>query len=133
MIKRESTLYVMSSPVLNTFSRQEAEHVASFGTHTITDQVKVPLLSLHEIIENHCHTGVVDFMSIDVEGLDWEIIHYNPIHQIRPKVLCVETMRYTENGIGQKNADIIQYLTSINYHIHADTGLNTIFVDKMIL
>lgn len=129
----ESTLYIMSSPVLNTFSRQEAEHVAGFGTYTITGQVQVPLLSLSQIVQAYCPSGVVDFVSIDVEGLDWEIIQYNQLHILRPKVLCVETMRYTENGIGKKNADLIQYLTSIDYQIHADTGLNTIFVDKNLL
>lgn len=131
--RSESTLYVMSSPVLNTFSQQEAEHVAAFGTYTITGEVRVPLLSLTEIIETHCPNGVVDFMSIDVEGLDWEIIHYNPLHLIRPKVLCVETMRYTEEGIGQKNQSLIQYLTEINYQVYADTGLNTVFIDNTLL
>lgn len=129
----ESTLYIMSSPVLNTFSKQEAEYVAAFGTYSITAEVPVPLLSLTDIIKAHCPSGVVDFMSIDVEGLDWEIIRYNPLHLIRPKVLCVETMRYTESGIGQKNETVIQYLTGIDYQVYADTGLNTIFVDKTLL
>ncbi|MCU0334653.1 MAG: FkbM family methyltransferase [Chitinophagaceae bacterium] len=128
-----STLYIMSSPVLNTFSRQEAEHVAAFGTYSITGEVQVPLLSLADIMAAHCPSGVVDFISIDVEGLDWEIIQYNQLDAIRPKVLCVETMRYTESGIGQKNTNLIQYLTSIDYQVHADTGLNTIFVDSKLL
>jgi hypothetical protein len=42
-------------------------------------------------------------------------------------------MRYTESGIGQKNTNLIQYLTSIDYQVHADTGLNTIFVDSKLL
>lgn len=129
----ESTLYIMSSPVLNTFSRQEAEHVSAFGTYTIAGEVQVTLRSIPDIIEAHCPEGVVDFMSIDVEGLDCEIIQYNSLDTIRPKVLCVETMRYTEKGIGQKNEDLIQYLSGINYQVHADTGLNTIFIDKNLL
>jgi len=48
-------------------------------------------------------------------------------------VLCVETMRYTEAGIGQKNQSLIQYLTDINYQVYADTGLNTIFIDNTLL
>jgi FkbM family methyltransferase len=128
----EADLYLMSAPVLNTFSREEAEHVAEYGTYKILGKVKVPLLSLQEIITAHCPDGVVDFMSIDVEGLDWEIIQYNQLDVIRPKVLCVETMQYSEDSSGRKQHTLIQYLQEKEYLLYADTHLNSIFVDKKV-
>jgi FkbM family methyltransferase len=130
--KTEADLYIMSTPVLNTFSRQEAEHVAEYGTYKISSKVKVPLLSLQQIIDAHCPAGVVDFMSIDVEGLDWEIIQFNQLDVIRPKVLCVETMQYSEDNSGRKQHTLIQYLQDTGYLLYADTHLNSIFVDKKV-
>ena len=44
-----------------------------------------------------------------------------------PKIICIVTYAY---GIGIKNQNIIDFLISKNYSIHADTFVNTIFIKQ---
>ena len=69
-----------------------------------------------------------DFLSLDVEGLDFDILSSIDYDANYHKVICVETIEYTPDGTGGKNNDIIQFLLSKNYFVFADTFINTIFV-----
>jgi hypothetical protein len=71
-----------------------------------------------------------DFRSLDVEGLDLEILETMPSWPSRPMVLCVETMTYSESGGGEKLTGILDLLDGFGYQAFADTYLNTIFVDR---
>lgn len=47
-----------------------------------------------------------------------------------PKVNCVETVEFTNDGTGAKNTKLISFLESKGYFIYADTYINTIFVKR---
>src|SRR5436305_366883 len=93
----EAEFYVMSCRTLNTFSRQEAERYQSYGTHRIQEIVKVPLLSVNTILEKYFGSRP-DFVSLDVEGLDLEILESFDFLKFRPHAFCVETLTYTEDN-----------------------------------
>ena len=63
-------------------------------------------------------------MSLDAEGLDYEILQMIEYDKNYPKVICVETVSYTS---GRKETEIINFLQSKGYNIYADTHINTIF------
>ncbi|MGT2429919.1 FkbM family methyltransferase [Cupriavidus basilensis] len=94
--------YVMSTPTLNTFSREEAERCAAMGTHRIERVIDVPLMGVNDIIEQHFYGMAPDFLSVDVEGLDLEIIKSIDLQRYRPIVICVETITFSENFDGKK-------------------------------
>jgi FkbM family methyltransferase len=121
--------YVMSSRTLNTFSRQEAERYQSYGTHKIQEVVEVPLLSVNEILEKHFDTRP-DFVSLDVEGLDLEILKSFDFSRFRPPAFCVETLTYTEDKSEEKMTEILDLMSSRGYFTYADTYINTIFVER---
>lgn len=121
--------YVMSSRTLNTFSRHEAERYQSYGTHRIEEVVKVPLMSVNTILEKH-FALCPDFVSLDVEGLDFEILKSFDFSKFRPPALCVETLTYTEDNTEEKKGDILNLMTSRGYFVYADTYINTIFVEE---
>ena len=75
--------------------------------------------------------SIPDFLSIDVEGLDIEIIKSIDFVKYRPKVICVETIQFSPKGNENiKNYDIINYLKEMNYYLYADTNINSIFIDN---
>ncbi|MDD1606885.1 MAG: FkbM family methyltransferase, partial [Methylococcaceae bacterium] len=73
-----------------------------------------------------------DFLSLDVEGLDLKILQSFNFVKWRPKVICVETITYSEKCDGKKIKDIEILLIEKGYFSYADTHINTIFVDKAI-
>ncbi len=122
--------YVMSVPTLNTFSKEEADRCVAMGTHQIVDVIEVPLRDVNAIIAEHFAGETPDFISIDVEGLDFEIVKSIDLQRYRPTVICVETITFSENFDGAKIEEIGDYLQQHGYFLYADTRINSIFVDK---
>jgi len=56
-----------------------------------------------------CKITNVDFLSIDTEGSEWEIIANWPFNLIQPKVICIEV-----NNRGHKD-EILRFLEGKNY------------------
>ena len=84
----------MSDSALNTFSKEEADHVVrkTAGNVKILEVVKMPLVNINEVLDKHFKGGAPDFLSIDVEGLDLSILKTLDYKRHRPKVICVETI-----------------------------------------
>lgn len=129
---KESTVdfYILSSNTLSTFSKKEAERYAGYGGQTIKEIREVSLVPLNHIIKNNFVTPP-DFISLDTEGLDLQILQSLDWGTYRPPVFCIETLTYTENNTETKIIGVIDFMKSKDYMIYADTYINTIFVDKM--
>jgi FkbM family methyltransferase len=127
--KREADFYIMSIPTLNTFSKEEAENMQSQWGRKIVEVIKAPLLNVNEVIEKYL-SPYPNFISLDVEGLDLEILKTFDFKKYRPQVFCVETITYTENGTEQKILPSIEFMKQQGYFVYADTYINTIFVDR---
>lgn len=128
-ITSEADFYILSEKTLNTFSKEEAERCVSYGNKKIEKVVRLPLVPINEIIQQHFHP-VPDFVSLDVEGYDIVILKSFDFEKYRPKVWCIETLTYTENKTERKIQETIDYMISKDYFVYADTYINTIFVDK---
>lgn len=125
----KADFYVMSFSALNTFSKEEAEKCVCEGKHTIQKVVQMPLTPVNEILERYC-PRVPDFVSLDVEGLDVQILQTLDFSRYRPKVFCIETISYSEVGDGHKISAIQEIMENNGYFRYADTYINSIFVDK---
>ena len=121
-------LYVMTTPTLSTFSHEEAERYVSYGTEQIESMRTIQMRTINEVIETEC-SGVPDLISIDVEGYDLPILQSLDFGRWRPKVLCVETLTYAEDGKANKLNGTIEFLQSRGYFLYADTYINSIMVD----
>lgn len=119
--------YIMSSKTLNTFSPEEAKKNKSMG-FKIEKTIQIDTQSVNKIMEKYFTIGP-DLISLDVEGLDLEILKQFDFSRYRPAVLCVETIDFA-NKKEIKNNEIIKLLENKNYLVFADTHINTIFVDN---
>jgi len=126
--KSEADFYVMSSRTLSTFSKQEADKLQNWGRQKIEKICQIPLVPVNDIIKKL--SKVPNFISLDVEGLDFAILKSFDLSNWRPEVFCVETITYSENNTEQKETEIIKYMINRGYMVYADTYINTIFVDK---
>jgi FkbM family methyltransferase len=127
----EAEFYIFSEPSLNTLSKEEAEHREKTGSFKIVKTIKIQIKNINTIIKEH-FTGAPDFLSIDVEGLDFEILNSIDFNLHRPIAICAETVGYSETLYKEKVPEINNLLLSKGYLIFADTNINTIFIDKRV-
>jgi FkbM family methyltransferase len=132
--QRPGTLefYVMSARTLNTFSADEARAASEKGRARIERTLSLPVRPVGEVLAEHFAAAAPDFLSLDVEGLDLEILKAWDFRRWRPRLACVETIVYGgERGSGQRD-DIASHLLDCGYFSYAHTHVNTLFVDKSV-
>ena len=127
----EADFFVMSENTLNTFSKAEAERYQSYGQQRIAKTIKVELKTIHDILGAH-FVGCPNLVSLDVEGMDYQILQSLDFKKYRPEVFCLETLTYTEDKSERKLTEIISLMQTNGYLAYADTYINTIFVDTAV-
>ncbi|MFC4261706.1 FkbM family methyltransferase [Ferruginibacter yonginensis] len=118
---------------LSTFSKEEATYVNNTTNIKIAEIRKIPVKPINTILATYFENEAPDFISIDVEGLDLDILKTLNFSRWRPKLLCIETVHYSQSHIKKSNDAIAQFLATHNYSAYAHTGINTIFVDNNLL
>lgn len=84
--------FMFNEPALNTFSELEAKK-KDLPPYHITKTMQLPVVTLKSILDQHLPQGTqVDFMSIDVEGFDHEVVLSNDWGLYRPRVVLVELL-----------------------------------------
>jgi FkbM family methyltransferase len=123
------TYYEMSRDTLNTFSQQDAIDACKKG-YRILKETKIPIISVKKFCDKYVKGKEVGVLSVDVEGYDFDIIRKWPYDEIRPVIICLETIEFT-TGVKRKDYfDIIEFMRERGYMIYADTCINTLFVDS---
>jgi FkbM family methyltransferase len=129
----EADFYIMNTPSLNTFIKSEAENIVKENSaYKISEVRKIKVRTLIDILKEFNNGSFPDFMTIDVEGLDEQIIRGINFESVVPKIMCVETLTFADNGRGVKKTDLIEFLKSKGYLAYADTHINTIFVKEKL-
>ncbi len=118
--------YVMSDRAYNTFSRVDAEKCQASGRARIEQVVPTSLRTINSIMRERFPT-TPNFVSMDVEGLDLDILKTFDFAKFRPEVFCVETLSYTE---AKKLTAIVDFMVHHGYLVYADTVNNTIFMHR---
>lgn len=129
-METEQELYIMNDNTLSSFSFDECEKYISTGKYKIIEKIKVKILTFEQVIKKYCNDKCPDFLSLDVEGMDFSILKSIDFVKYRPKVICVEAAEYSPIGAGDKRLELIDYLISLNYFEYANTNLNAIMVDQ---
>lgn len=129
---KESTLdfYVMNDPTLSSFSREECEKFISTGIYHITNVLKINVTTIQKILDEFSNGVFPDFLTIDAEGMDFEILRTIDYTRSPPKVICVEAAEYSPVGSGERRIELIDFLVQKGYYEYANTNLNAIMVKR---
>ena len=119
--------YLMANPELHTFDKDQAERLQREGMSAIRGVIKMPLVSINQMIADHFGGAAPDLLSIDIEGMDYAVLKTLDFARFRPKVVCAETLI---TNARRHNPDTLALMTSHGYEVRSMTLPNTIFVDR---
>lgn len=105
--------YRFNEPALNTFDVIEAQY-KNKPPYKLLDTVEVRVERLDTLLNRHLPTGQqIDFLSVDVEGKDEEVLRSNDWTRYRPRFILAETLR--TDILGMTDCPVVQFLLSVGY------------------
>lgn len=114
----ERRFFAFQEGALNTFDAGLARERLDAG-RALVAEYKIRTRPLREILQEHCRRSV-DFLNVDAEGCDLEVLQSNDWDRYRPRVVCVEALRGDED---QANG----WLMEQGYELVALTGRSRIY------
>jgi FkbM family methyltransferase len=122
------TFYEFNEPTLNGFCRDRVP----MGYHgwRILRERQLITTTLARLLEQHLPPDeLIDFMSVDVEGLDLQVLRSNNWAKFRPAVVLVENDEGIQvNRTG--DSSITTYMIEQGYKFCCKTLLTTFFVEQ---
>ncbi len=124
--RTEADYYMFANSPMNTFSKQQADGLPKvYGDRIGKPKViKMPLVPVNEVIAQQFRGGTPDLLSIDVEGLDLDILRSLDFAKFAPRVVCVET----DNSVSDESTAIFELMGRQGYRLWGRTPRNAIFV-----
>jgi len=105
--------YRFNEPALNTFNPEEAHRKNRTPYHLI-DTVEVEVQRLDALLQRHLPPDqVIDFLSVDVEGKDEEVLASNDWTRYRPRFVLAETLR--TDLLRLPDCPLVRLLRSVGY------------------
>lgn len=111
--------YMFNLPQLNTFSKQNAD--LQKEKWPLKEIKSLNVYRLDQILKEIDFAKKIDLLSIDVEGLEMEVLKSNDWDKYIPKVIVVENLNSEDNSVDK-------YLNGLGYKRFANT-INSYFYE----
>lgn len=124
------TFYVFDDPALNTFDRELAEERNANSPFRLLKTVTIQTRRLHTVLEEFLPPNTeIDFMSIDVEGFDLEVLKSNHWQYFRPTYILIECLNMDTEAINRSAT--AAFLRTQRYALFAKTVNTAFFKDEL--
>jgi hypothetical protein len=122
------TYYMFSDGAYNTFNAESAISYKKLHWLRSLGSTESRILSLSQIVHDH-HIQKIDFLNIDVEGNDLEVVQSYD-WSVRPGVIAIESSNFNPD-MPQENK-MYQFLRSKKYRLAGFAGVSLVWVDGTI-
>lgn len=113
----------------NTFSEEQAKKNQEEAGRKLREKMAVPVRSLKSILDTYLPKGrEIDLLSVDVEGMDLEVLKSNDWKKYRPKMIIAEDLEFDFDQLTK--SEVIKFLDDIGYTLKAVTPYSLIFKEK---
>ncbi len=121
--KSEINYFSFKESALNTINSQLGEERKQ--KYELLKVYKIYTKTLAEILNEYLpENKKIDFLTIDVEGADFEVLKSNDWKKYQPKIVLIEIRNKNLNDIPENPISL--FLTNLGYEIFAKT-VNTVF------
>jgi len=122
----DSNPYKASSST-NTISKLFSEKRVLLG-HKIKNQYPIKVVKLSSIIEKYLkNREEIDFLNIDVEGMDMDVLASLNISDNKPKIIAIEFSEYLDIS-SVINSDVYKFLNNYEYKLMHKSPRTGIFI-----
>lgn len=119
------TYFDFVEPAFNTFDAAQAARVQQNSGVRLLREVTVPVEPLATVLERHVPEGrAIDLLTVDVEGLDYEVLASNDWDRFRPDFVLAEVIRSLPGTPAPDR--VLEFMTGAGYEVYART-VNTCF------
>ena len=108
--------YMMDNPACNTFSEYHMKTHENKGI-ALKEVKEIEVLPLSEILDKHIGSNTIDYMNIDVECFEMQILKSNDWEKYLPKTITIEELDFNDDS---KNIDL--FLKNKGYEYLFKTG-----------
>ncbi len=133
-ISKENMLlryYQFNESALNSFSKEITKRRDGHKHYKIVCTSKVKTRPLKMVLNQHIDSNQkIDLMSIDVEGLEYEVVSTNDWNMYRPTYLIIEDVITKRSHLSQ--SPLYKYLTKRNYQLFASTPRTLFFKSSKV-
>lgn len=127
--RKEIKFYIFNEPALNTFDFELGKKRMN-GKYHVIEERKIITKTLKDILDvNLPKNRKINFMSIDVEGYDIEVIQSNDWKLYRPEYILIESDGKNMKEV--QNNELYKYLLKQNYILFGKSVLTLIFKDNL--
>lgn len=106
----------------NTFSVEEmTAFLKENPSHYVGETRKIKVITLNQVVDSYCGGVFPDFLNMDIEGLDFDVLASADFSRNQPKIVCVEV----RNEQSQKFKDMMR---DKGYFCVARLWANLVFV-----
>jgi FkbM family methyltransferase len=123
----ERPFYLLEPETLSTFSADEASGFVAQGAARLLEETTLPIETLAAIMRAHDAPAAPEFLSVDVEGLELEVLEGGDWDRYRPRVVCVEAVAYGSRP-GPPEGPVHEFLVEAGYRVAHTTALNRLYV-----
>jgi hypothetical protein len=129
LVPGERKYYIFNEPALNSFSEAVSiERNLLDSAHKIIDFKSVRVEPLSKILDAYLMKDcVINFMTVDVEGLDIEVLKSNDWDKYRPEFVLVEILKSSLFEIAR--SEIGMFMQEMGYSLYAKS-VNTVFFKR---
>jgi len=118
--------FILNEPALNSFNRELTEERVKDGNYRIIETQKIPVVPLSIILDEHLGDERIDFLDVDTEGMDLEVLFSNDWTRFRPDVVLAEMLGAATDAM--EDNDIFKFLTGEGYELVARTSRSGMFL-----
>ncbi len=122
---QELTYFSFNEPALNGFSEELSRERNGKNGYFIEKEIKLRVSKLSSLLDEYIPIGKeIDYLSIDVEGLDFDILKSNNWLKYKPKCILVEVLKSSLHEVAKN--EITLFLMEKGYEVYAK-AVNTVF------
>jgi FkbM family methyltransferase len=123
--------YYFDEPALNTFDSSVVKSRLADTPYKVIGHEDITVDRLDNILKKYLPTGQsIDFLSVDVEGLDLAVLRSNDWHLFRPKCVLAEALNMTlEEAM---KSDLVFFMIEQDYVLFSRMYNTLIFRDKFL-
>lgn len=129
--KKELTFFIFNEPALNTFD-EELARSRDREKYSVVEERRILTRTLSEILKERLPEGQkINFLSVDVEGKDLEVLQSGDWQLLRPEYILVECLSLEISELDElKDNEVYKFLINQKYKFFAKTFNTVIFKDS---